>query len=345
MSAAARQGVLAAQRALLIAAGVDASLASSGSRQLRLPKLACTANAFVMPPPSGIAHPPVLLLLHGWGAGLGAWAFSLSALSKTFAVYCVDLPGMGAHDRCHFPAIADGVDSSIDFFLTHLDETYAALENSDETFRNASEKHCCGHSLGALIATYWELKRPGRFQSLVLASPAGVPEPPPEFALRIRSPLMRRLAHSLWESDSISPQAVMRVLPSSFVLRNLTRYYVRAFGYRYSEQTTTGLAEYMYAISTAGTRSSEMAFCTLLMPGAFARRPIGPLMHLVETPTLLCYGDRDWMDASAGERAYKSIKSRSRHVITSGADHNLMISEPTKFASLVASFCLDMNEQ
>jgi abhydrolase domain-containing protein 4 len=340
MSPSALQRVLSAQRALLVASGVNASLAESGSRRLRLPTLGCTLNAFVMPPPA-VENPPALLMLHGWGAGLATWGFALPTLSRRFRVVCVDLPGMGGHDRCPFPAAKDGPDASVDFFTSHLQDIYTALDMTDPAFR-AAAKHLVAHSLGAAVSVYWELKAPGKFRTIVLASPAGVPERPAASASLISSPVVRNLVFKIWESDTVSPQWLMRMLPTGFVLSKLKEYYSRGFGHLYSGGVTSAMAEYFYSVSTAGKRSSEMAFSTLLLPGAWARRPIGVLMRQVKTPVAFCYGDRDWMDASAGEVASKSMSNaRSTHVILSGADHNLMMSEPTQFANFVIDFCLD----
>lgn len=169
-----RAPVLQSQRAMFLAAGLSAEAYSE--RLLHLRHLGCHINALVTPPPSEDA--PVLFAVHGWGAGLATYAFSLLELAKHYAVYLIDLPGMGASDRCHHWAEnRDGTeepDRSIDFFIQHLDACFATLVESDKVFASASRRrHLLAHSLGAYLSTVWMLRSPQNFATLSLASPVG----------------------------------------------------------------------------------------------------------------------------------------------------------------------------
>mmetsp|Transcript_20258 Transcript_20258/g.41512 ORF Transcript_20258/g.41512 Transcript_20258/m.41512 type:complete len:514 (-) Transcript_20258:102-1643(-) len=98
-------------------------------------------------------------------------------------------------------------------------ETEAFFVESLEAWREAegiTRFHLVAHSLSAFFAVAYAEKYPGRLESLVLASPAGVP-PAPEQTMMERVEAMpwgfRRFmfgfAGSLWESGT-SPQSVVR---------------------------------------------------------------------------------------------------------------------------------------
>jgi pimeloyl-[acyl-carrier protein] methyl ester esterase len=59
-----------------------------------------------MPPDNRAAHPPELLLLHGWGMHGGLWRELAGALDGRFRVTCPDLPGHGG-SPARPPRLAD----------------------------------------------------------------------------------------------------------------------------------------------------------------------------------------------------------------------------------------------
>jgi pimeloyl-ACP methyl ester carboxylesterase len=63
------------------------------------------------PPPSQVGRGPTLVLLHGFGSGLAAWAPALSGLAARHTVFTVDLPGHGRSARPAFPPGAAAGDS------------------------------------------------------------------------------------------------------------------------------------------------------------------------------------------------------------------------------------------
>ncbi len=111
-----------------------------------------------------------LVLVHGYGAGNGYWAWNVDKLQDGgFQCYCVELPGMGRSDR---PPWKGGLscEEAYDFFVAHLEKWREAM---------ALEKFVLlGHSLGAHCASAYSMAHPDRVQHLVLVSPVGVGMPP-----------------------------------------------------------------------------------------------------------------------------------------------------------------------
>lgn len=138
-----------------------------------------------------------LLLLHGFGSGLGFFFANYEHLSLTFdRVVAVDWLGMGGSARMPvaasprqtiadivyggFTGNFDAIDSvtvprSIDFFIDSLENFCVEQGDSMDSFVIA------GHSLGGYLAARFAERYRERVQALILISPCGVPQlPPPE---------------------------------------------------------------------------------------------------------------------------------------------------------------------
>lgn len=117
-----------------------------------------------------------LVMLHGYGAGLGFFYKNFEGLSrvKGWKVYALDLLGMGRSSRPPFKI--------------HAKDRQAATTEAENWFIDALEEWriqrriekftLLGHSLGGYMAVAYALKYPGHLNKLVLASPVGIPEDP-----------------------------------------------------------------------------------------------------------------------------------------------------------------------
>ncbi|PSN70866.1 alpha/beta hydrolase [Corynespora cassiicola Philippines] len=117
-----------------------------------------------------------LVMLHGYGAGLGFFYRNFEALSRAegWKVYALDLLGMGRSSRPAFRIHAKDKEAKIieaeNWFIDALEEW--RIKRGLERFT------LLGHSLGGYLATAYALKYPGRLNKLILASPVGIPEDP-----------------------------------------------------------------------------------------------------------------------------------------------------------------------
>lgn len=276
----------------------------------------------------------VLVLLHGWGAGLAVFSRTLPHLTSRFkAVYLVDVPGMGASSREPFPRKGT-VEDSLSYFLPSLDRLYAALSH-DNIFRSASYRHLGAHSLGAYISVEWLLtKQETLFDSVVLVSPVGVPERPEQSQ---RRGLVAASFSALWRSG-VTPQAALRALPSPLA-RSMCRGYISTrYTANLSDAETELLTEYYLRVSTA-PGASERSMATLLEPGAWAKVPLIKRLGGLEGAVAFVYGDRDWMDWRMGERARQEMSGPTRLFRVRDADHNVFVDNPEGFASACAVAC------
>jgi cardiolipin-specific phospholipase len=117
-----------------------------------------------------------LVILHGYGAGLGFFYKNFEALSRAsgWRLYALDLLGMGRSSRPPFKIHAKDHEGKIteaeNWFIDALEDW--RVERKIERFT------LMGHSLGGYMAVAYALKYPGRLNKLILASPVGIPEDP-----------------------------------------------------------------------------------------------------------------------------------------------------------------------
>ncbi|KAL9100595.1 MAG: hypothetical protein Q9163_004054 [Psora crenata] len=117
-----------------------------------------------------------LVMLHGYGAGLGFFYKNFEGLSRVhgWKIYALDLLGMGRSSRPPFRLQSKDRQQRIteaeDWFIDALEEW--RVKRKIDTFT------LLGHSLGGYLAVAYALKYPGHLNKLVLASPVGIPEDP-----------------------------------------------------------------------------------------------------------------------------------------------------------------------
>ncbi|KAL8693751.1 MAG: hypothetical protein Q9218_001496 [Villophora microphyllina] len=117
-----------------------------------------------------------LVMLHGYGAGLGFFYKNFEGLSRVpgWKIFALDLLGMGRSSRPPFRVQSKDRQKSIseaeDWFVDALEEWRVK--------RNIDRFTLLGHSLGGYMAVAYALKYPGRLNKLILASPVGIPEDP-----------------------------------------------------------------------------------------------------------------------------------------------------------------------
>jgi pimeloyl-ACP methyl ester carboxylesterase len=163
-----------------------------------------------------------LVMAHGYGAGLGFFYRNYPALGKLedFQVYSVDWLGMANSSRPKFPTFSYASSEEKKSELTE-----AFFVDSLEAWRKAHDipkMTLMGHSLGGYLCTGYALKYPDNVDKLILVSPAGVPEPPPE-ANNQRKGALISIFRQLWLWN-VTPMSVLRAAGpfGSHLLRQYT---------------------------------------------------------------------------------------------------------------------------
>ena len=141
-----------------------------------------------------------LVMLHGYGAGLGFFYRNYEALSRAsgWKLYALDLLGMGRSSRPPFRIHAKDRQGKIteaeSWFVDALEEW--RIKKGMERFT------LMAHSLGGYMAVAYALKYPGHLNKLVLASPVGIPEDPYAVAAEMPEPEDSTLANEFTQDQS-----------------------------------------------------------------------------------------------------------------------------------------------
>ena len=157
-----------------------------------------------------------LVMLHGYGAGLGFFYKNFEGLSraKGWKIYALDLLGMGRSSRPPFKIHAKDRQGSIteaeNWFVDSLEEW--RKERKLERFT------LLGHSLGGYMAVAYALKYPGRLNKLILASPVGIPEDPYAVKADMPEPQDSTLAN-----EFVQDQEQIETLPNQNIPESLKR--------------------------------------------------------------------------------------------------------------------------
>ena len=244
-----------------------------------------------------------LVMLHGYGAGLGFFFRNFDALSRLagWKLYALDMLGMGRSSRPPFKIRAKERQAQINeaeaWFVDSLEEW--RVKKGIDRFT------LLGHSMGGYMAVAYALKYPGHLKKLILASPVGIPEDPyavneampePQESTAVneftqsgtettsgssgsattdkkqvqpRRPYAKWLT-TLWDAN-ISPFSIVR-LPGPLGPRLVSGWTSRRFNHLEKDQSKA-LHDYSYSLFRQ-PGSGEYVLAYILAPGAYARSPL-----------------------------------------------------------------------
>ncbi|KAL1648508.1 hypothetical protein SLS58_002263 [Diplodia intermedia] len=297
-----------------------------------------------------------LVMLHGYGAGLGFFYKNYESLSRRpgWKLYALDMLGMGRSSRPPFRIQAKDrqgkVTEAENWFIDALEEWRVK--------KGIGRMTLLGHSMGGYMATAYALKYPNSLEKLILVSPVGIPEDPSAIKSEIpelpanplrdqnialdssadispssvqqtddnnRKPLRQTpkwLVH-LWEAN-ISPFSIIR-MAGPLGPRLTSGWTSRVFSHL-PQNEALALHDYSYSLFRQ-RGSGEYALAHILAPGAFARDPLINRIHKIGrqegekgVPVTFMYGDHDWMDVNGGRAAEKIIKAESAKALEGKSD-------------------------
>lgn len=110
-----------------------------------------------------------LVMVHGFGGGLGLWALNIDSLARNRTVYTFDLLGFGRSSRPQFSHQADITEQE---FVESIESWRKEL--------GLNRFILLGHSLGGFVSCSYALQYPHRVKHLILVDPWGFPEKPPD---------------------------------------------------------------------------------------------------------------------------------------------------------------------
>ncbi|CAO3617080.1 unnamed protein product [Cunninghamella blakesleeana] len=308
-----------------------------------------------------------LVIMHGYGAGLGFFYKNLYALGQVpgWKVYAADWLGMGRSSRPKW-TITKNSKQSWDDIVEEVEDHFVESLESWRKSVGLEKMTLFGHSLGGYFASCYSLKYPERVEKLILVSPAGIAEPPKDLiqeppnktpqelleneaqeigdamqAQAVSAP-RRKIpgwASYLWDRN-ISVMSIVR-MTGPYGASLVNKYTSRRFAHLTTEEQHD-LYDYIYHI-TSSTGSGEYALAGILAPGAYARKPLLHRLSKLKMPTTFIYGEEDWMDYKAAEQAQKGMSVPTKVIRIPYGGHHMYIDSPDEFNNVLIKILKDIN--
>lgn len=270
-------------------------------------------------------EPPknVLVMTHGYGAGIGFFYRNFGMISELdgWRTYSIDWLGMANSGRPKFPkknkneSVESVVQKTEDFFIDSLEEWRKVNKIDKFTL--------LGHSLGGYLSSCYAMKYPDRVEKLILVSPAGFGNQPPDFEKQFSSlGFIPKVLIGMWSNMwDFSPMQIVRSA-GPFGPKLVKGYTNRRFAYL-EEKERSDFHSYLYHISSHDG-CGEYALTRLLIPGAFARVSLSDRISKIKCPITFLYGANDWMKYEHAMDLVKNIPNdRLRIGLIQHAGHHL----------------------
>jgi len=276
-----------------------------------------------------IGSGPPLVMIHGFGGGIGIWIGNLDVLAKHFTIYAIDIIGFGRSSRPLFTGTTP--EHSEQWFLEALESWIKALELSNFIL--------LGHSFGGYLSAIFTIRNPKKVSRLILADPWGVPLKP---EVTQKSKSWRGQAIHLAANVVTSPFSILRALGP--VGPSLIDRFRPDLKEKFSEfiTDTNIISSYIYHCN-AQFPSGESAFWHLHIPFGWAKLPLVNRLHQIseDIPITAIYGADTWMDINSMYKLLPILKSRTELVLLPDAGHHVYIDSCPLFNEAVISTLFD----
>lgn len=268
-----------------------------------------------------------LIMIHGYGGGLGFFLKNFDALSllSKWVVHSIDLLGYGCSSRPIFtPTCLEEVENW--FHDSYQEWSHLRSLNKPENIL------VMAHSMGAYLMASYGIKRDPSFcKELMMVSPGAIIKHKTEVEIPA-------YFGKLWEQN-ISPFSLVRNA-GPFGSKLVSMWSSRRFA-NLPRKEAALLHKYAYGLFVS-PGSGEYMLNYLLAPGADARHPLVERgVEKLECKLLWCYGKEDWMDKQGGELCSNIVNkhhhdsSRSTTCVIENAGHHLYLDNIEDFNKLV----------
>jgi 2-hydroxy-6-oxonona-2,4-dienedioate hydrolase len=245
-----------------------------------------------------------LILLHGTGGHVEAYARNLKGLSANFRVICIDMLGHGYTEKPNQPY---GIDSYSD----HLLAVIQALD--------LSKVYLSGESLGGWVAAWFAAHHPQYVKALVLNTPGNVNNKP-EVMKGLKESTIKAVVEASYENVKTRLEWLM--YDKSQVTDELiaTRYKIYT---QPSYQEAVYNIVYLQDIEARKLYSWDPSWC-----------------GKINVPTLLAWTDHDPTSTVEEAKPIQDMIPNSELVVIKGAGHWPQWEKPEEFNSILINFLL-----
>lgn len=268
-----------------------------------------------------------MVLLHGFGGGLGLWAQNLDALSQQRPVLALDLLGFGLSGRPQFSSDAQKAEEQ---FVDSIEQWRTKL--------GLDSMILLGHNLGGYLAVSYAINYPDRVKHIILVEPWGFPESSERSDPDRPIPVWIKALGAMF--SPFNPLAGLRLVGrlGPTLVQTLRPDFKKKFSSMFDDNT---VADYIYHLNVQ-TPSGEAAFKNMTLPDGWAKRP---MLHRIDRlhpdiPITLIYGSRSSIDSNSGSNI-KNLRPNSRVDIISirGAGHYVYADQAEDFNQTILEVC------
>ncbi|EDV25477.1 expressed hypothetical protein [Trichoplax adhaerens] len=270
-----------------------------------------------------------LLMLHGFGGGVGLWAQNIDYLSQNRTLYAIDLLGFGRSSRPKF----DNDPTLVEKRFIESIESWRSQVGIDKFI-------LLGHSLGGFLSASYAISYPQHVKHLILVDPWGFPEKPAESEYQRRIPRWIKFVSMLM--DPYNPLALVRVSGpwGPQLVKRFRPDFQRKFSNIFGGEDDTVL-DYIYHCN-AQEPSGESAFKSMTAAFGWSKDPMIKRVDQIrdDVPITMMYGARSWIDYETGYVVQK-IRSKSfvDVALIPGAGHHVYADRPDLFNEAVFQCC------
>ncbi|XP_004560142.2 1-acylglycerol-3-phosphate O-acyltransferase ABHD5 [Maylandia zebra] len=268
-----------------------------------------------------------LVLLHGFGGGVGLWAQNLDDLSQHRPVFALDLLGFGQSSR---PVFSTDAAEAEDQFVESIEQWRASV--------GLESMILLGHNLGGYLAVSYSIKYPGRVKHIVLVEPWGLPDQPETTEPDRPIPVWIKALGAMF--SPFNPLAGLRLVGplGPTLVQTLRPDFKKKFSLVFTDNT---VPDYIYHLNVQSP-SGETAFKNMTAPCGWAKRPMLQRIDQLQSdiPITIIYGSRSSIDCISGI-TLKRMRPRSHvDIITiRGAGHYVYADQPEDFNYKVLEAC------
>uniref|UniRef100_A0A7S0WA47 AB hydrolase-1 domain-containing protein n=1 Tax=Hemiselmis tepida TaxID=464990 RepID=A0A7S0WA47_9CRYP len=269
--------------------------------------------------PDGTDHLPPVVLIHGFGMGLGFWARQLDEIRKHRRVLAFDLLGMGCSDRPKFSGSTPK--EAEDYFLGAIHDWQLGM--------GIQRMILVGHAFGAYLAAVYALRHPKTVIQLLLSSPTGL-----EKYSKYEDHGDAHLVMSLLWRLHVTPQSLVRAL-GGWVGRLLVRSFAAARFAGESDLALRQLTDYLYHLWVLPS-DAEKAYRLLVSIGGYGRKPLNDRLHRLKAPATFIFGENDWRSHTPADNLLPRLPTLAKVVLIRDARHHSYLDNHSHFNALVA---------
>ena len=292
-----------------------------------------------------------IVMIHGFGVGLGMFIKNFDTLSQCTDVYAIDLLGFGRSSRPNFSRRPKKI---VQQYVQSLEDWRRAV--------GLNKFILLGHSFGGYLSSWYAISFPDRVAKLILVEPWGYPA----FEARRYMELERRNERPQWYPQrGTSKYKLYRFIFG--MIRNYLKYF-QPFGFvrlgfgigkplfkRFRRDLIMSYGELVdadtlsdYFLHLNGQYpSGEVAFTRLHIPFGWCREPLMPdsIKQLdPRIPMDFIYGKLSWMSSQSANELNDLIDNVVTVNLVPHSSHHVYANNTDEFNNVVTNSIISLNQ-